>query len=112
MLDRDPARRPIAKELMIRTTGYDLSHRANSEHSIYGNCCRSHFVSTKEYNNEVSANRTRILNLQSEVANKTDEITRQRLEISQSKRDYEELGAKLYIERVSRHDSRHRKTTD
>lgn len=106
MLDRDPARRPIAKELMIRTTGYDLSHRSSSEHSIYGDCCRSHFVTTKERINEALLNRKRILNLQSEIANKADEIARQGLEIRQSKRDYEELHAKVSIEQVSQHDSR------
>lgn len=48
MLDHDPGRRPTAKQLMIRTTGYDLSHRIGSNHSIFGECCRSDFISTKE----------------------------------------------------------------
>ncbi|KAH7405851.1 kinase-like domain-containing protein [Phaeosphaeria sp. MPI-PUGE-AT-0046c] len=91
MLYHNPTKRPTARKLMVRFTGYDLSHTIDSKYSIFGECCRSSFVSSREHNNEISTYRSRILDLQSELANRTEET-------NQIKRDYEKLFAQAFID--------------
>jgi serine/threonine protein kinase len=48
LLSKDPAMRPTAEQLLLRITGYNLSELVASKHSIFGNCCKSLFVSVAQ----------------------------------------------------------------
>jgi serine/threonine protein kinase len=52
MLARDPQMRPIAKELFLRVTGYDLAQMITAKHSVFGDCCRSNFMSLEKRERE------------------------------------------------------------
>jgi serine/threonine protein kinase len=49
LLVKDAAMRPTAKQLLLRITGYDLSGSTASKHSIFGDCCKSLFVSIAQH---------------------------------------------------------------
>jgi serine/threonine protein kinase len=48
MLARNHEVRPVAKELLIRVTGYDLAQTVPSKYSLFGDCCRGHFMSSRQ----------------------------------------------------------------
>jgi hypothetical protein len=96
MLMEEPSARPTAEQLLIRVTGYDLSHMTNSKHSIFRECCRSNFSfnrdqdasiihaknQAQEFEEELGKLRARVVELR--VANKNQEIVIEELNHSAS----------------------------
>jgi hypothetical protein len=67
LLVEDPAMRPTAKQLPVRITGYDLSESATSKHPIFGDCCKSLFVSVAQRQVDLLAHKTIIEQLHLEL---------------------------------------------
>jgi serine/threonine protein kinase len=59
MLARDPQMRPRAKELFLRVTNYELAHMITAKHSVFGDCCRSNFMSLEKREREKLINHMR-----------------------------------------------------
>jgi serine/threonine protein kinase len=67
LLANDPAMRPTAKQLLHRITGYDLSESTTSKHSVFGDCCKSLFVSVAQHQADVLGKKTIIEQLHLEL---------------------------------------------
>jgi hypothetical protein len=68
MLVPDPKIRPTAKQLLIRLTGYDLSHRNGSIPIIFGDCCKSVFIPEQLRTQEIQMQRSELRSLRGEIA--------------------------------------------
>jgi serine/threonine protein kinase len=67
LLERDPANRPNAKQLLIRITGYDLSALTTSNQSVFGNCCKNRFVAVEQCQADALLHKTEVESLQLEL---------------------------------------------
>jgi hypothetical protein len=68
MLVPDPKIRPTAKQLLIRLTAYDLSHRSGSIPIIFGDCCKSVFIPEQLRSQEIQMQRSELRSLRGEIA--------------------------------------------
>jgi serine/threonine protein kinase len=81
ILVHDPAQRPTAKQLLVRTTGYDLSTTIESEPSIFGECCKSLFIPKEKHEREASEYSSTIRGLLSDLDSAQAEGERMRRRI-------------------------------
>jgi serine/threonine protein kinase len=81
MLAHDPEVRPTAKELLIRVTGYDVSQMLTAKHSVFGDCCRSHFISYKEHKRDRLGYKNTIASLRADLQRARDELSEKESEI-------------------------------
>jgi serine/threonine protein kinase len=79
MLAHNPEVRPTAKELLIRVAGYDEAQIITSKHSLFGDCCRGHFMSAKEkagYNDTIAGLRLDLQRALEELVDRDNKIER------------------------------------
>jgi hypothetical protein len=100
MLAHDPEVRPSAKELLIRVTGYDVSQMITSKHSIFGDCCRSHFISSKEHERDKLGYTNTIASLSADLQRARNELTEKESEIVMVVEKHTVLSAQLLKEQV------------
>jgi serine/threonine protein kinase len=81
MLVHDPEERPTARELLIRVTGYDVSQMITSKHSVFGDCCRSQFVLSKEHERDRLGYTNTIASLRSDLQRARDELSEKESQI-------------------------------
>jgi hypothetical protein len=96
----DPAQRPTAKELLIRTTSYDLSTNINSESSIFGGCCKSLFVPKEKHEREVSECSITIRGLLTDLEKANTECERMRRQMLSLDHENRVMSTLLYVEQV------------
>jgi hypothetical protein len=82
MLVKDASIRPTARQLLVRTTGYDLAEVIISKHSIFGNCCKSLFISTEQREADMLSNKSKIEHLQIDLQRTRTKLDEEQQKIS------------------------------
>jgi serine/threonine protein kinase len=100
MLANDPEARPTAKELLIGVAGYDQAQMIQSKHSLFGDCCRSYFMSPKEKKREISKCTDTIVGLRFDVQDTVGEQSQKDEDLRWAIRDRSDLWETLIEEKV------------
>jgi hypothetical protein len=102
----DPAQRPTAKELLIRTTGYDLSTNIKSKSSIFGGCCKSIFVPKEKHERESSEYSITIRGMLTDLGKANTECERMRRQMLSLDHENRVMSTLLYVEQVGQAHSK------
>jgi serine/threonine protein kinase len=100
MLANDPEARPTAKELLFRVTGYDQAQMITSTHSLFGVCCRSYFISSKEKEREISGYANTINDIHSDLQKAHEELVEKEQEFIRVVEEHAALSALLLVEQA------------
>jgi serine/threonine protein kinase len=101
MLAHDPEVRPTAQELLIRVTGYDISQMITSKHSVFGDCCRGHFVSPQQRERDRYMYTSAITDLRSDLQRAHEDLAEKDNQIIRVVEEHTATSAQLLDEQVS-----------
>jgi hypothetical protein len=97
MMARDPEVRPTAKELLIRVTGYDVAHMIKAKHSLFGDCCRGNFMSSKEREREKLGYTNTINHIRSDLQRAYENLTEKNQQGTRVIEEYRVISARLRV---------------
>jgi serine/threonine protein kinase len=97
MLARDPQMRPTAKELFLRVTGYDLAQMITAKHSVFGDCCRSNFMSLKERDREKLGYTNAISHMRSDLERAHEDLIEMKEQTTRVVKEHTNASAQLRL---------------